>query len=87
MNAIKILLLIFKGLYKLLFTFFLGLNTIDVTNEFLIVIFKEMKFLKNLTEEFLIIVNPLAIFSTSFQDSEFLSIPEKTEWTSLFSSI
>jgi len=81
------LLLIFKGWYKLLINFFLGLNIIEVSSEFLIVIFKEIKFLKNLTRDCLITVKPLAICTISFQESEFLSIPENIEWTSLFSSI
>lgn len=38
-----------------------------------------MKFLKNLTEDCLTTVKPLAICSISFQESEFLSIPENTE--------
>lgn len=55
------------------------LKIIEVFKEFLILIFKMLKFLKNLISVSLTIVNPLAILSISFQDRLFLSIPEKVE--------
>jgi hypothetical protein len=60
-------------------TFFLGLNTIEVCNEFFILIFKVLKFLKNLIGVSLTIVKPLATCSISSQVKVCLLTPEKIE--------
>jgi|GraSoiStandDraft_47_1057283.scaffolds.fasta_scaffold02186_4 hypothetical protein len=47
----------------------------------MILIFKVLKFLKNLIGVCLIIVKPFAICSISFHDKLFFSIPENVECT------
>jgi hypothetical protein len=71
--------LILIGEYLLSIKSFLVSEVIEISKLFLMLIFKLLRFLKNLAGEGFIIVVPFAICSISFQVRVFLSIPENTE--------